>query len=184
MTLNGIATRYALALVDALLAPSADIAPEQALEQLKAFAELEANDHDLHAVLLSPSVSAERKRRVIARIAESMGLHRLICNFLLVLNDHRRMGILRNVSRLSFQILDQRLGFVRVGVDTAAPLSEEESREVQSRLERVTGKKVRVDVRVVPDLIGGLLARVESTVYDGSVRGYLRALEERLVAGA
>jgi F-type H+-transporting ATPase subunit delta len=184
MTLNGIAARYALALVDAVASPKAGIAPDRALSQLKDFADLVQSMRELRLVLQSPSVSPHRKSAVISRIADAMQMHRLIKNFLLVLNDHRRMNLIKEVSALAFEVLDEKLGFVRARVESAAPLSDEESRQVQTRLEQVTGSRVRMDARVVPDLIGGVIARVGSTVYDGSVRGRLQALEEHLVTGA
>ena len=183
MTLTGIASRYALALVDAITSPKADIEPHAALSQLEDFVGEIAKVRDLELVLLSPSVSPARKRAVISRIADAMGMHRLVKNFLMVLSDHRRMASLREVLNQAAVALDEKLGFLRASVDSAFPLSDEDSRRISQKLESLTGKRIRMDVRVVPDLIGGVVAHVGSTVYDGSVRGQLNALGERLAAG-
>jgi F-type H+-transporting ATPase subunit delta len=67
-------------------------------------------------------------------------------------------------------------------VSTARELSEEQRGALNARLEGLTGKRVRTRYRVDPALIGGVVARIGSTVYDGSVRGQLHSLERRLSA--
>jgi F-type H+-transporting ATPase subunit delta len=133
--------------------------------------------------LLSPSVPNARKRAVIQKIAAAMEIGRLVRNFLFVLIDHRRVGILSEIMDEAAVILDARLGFLRADVVSAAPLSESRRHEISTGLEQVTGKKIRLELSVDPELIGGIMARVGSTVYDGSIRGRLDALRERLIAG-
>jgi len=180
MTITGIASRYALALVDAISTPTAGIEPYAALEGLNSFADTMTEAHDLELILLSPSVSQKRKRAVIEKISGDLGVHRLIKNFLLVLNDHRRMGMLREAARQAGVLLDERLGFVRADVFAAAQMEPQDEAMLAGKLAQITGKQVKIRVAIDPNLIGGILARVGSTVYDGSVRGQLRALCERL----
>jgi F-type H+-transporting ATPase subunit delta len=182
MTLNGIASRYALALVDALTAPGSGIDPAAALEGLNSFAGAMTEAHDLELILLSPSVSPKTKRVVIEKIAGDLGVHRLVRNFLLVLNAHRRMGLLREAARQAGVLLDERLGFVRADVFAAAEMNPSDKTLIAGKLARITDKQVKLRITIDPDLIGGIMARVGSTVYDGSVRGQLRALGERLIA--
>ncbi len=182
MTFTGISARYAHALVDALLAPNAGVEPHAALNSLNDFVETMNTSHDLELVMLSPSVPPARKRAVIEKIAGAMELNRLIRNFLFVLSDHRRLPLVRDIAQQAFVVLDERLGFLRADVSAAAPLADAKQREIADRLGELTGKRIRIEMKVDPDLIGGVIARVGSTVYDGSVRGRLQLIGERLAA--
>jgi F-type H+-transporting ATPase subunit delta len=76
--------------------------------------------------------------------------------------------------------LDAQLGFTEVEVSSARPLSQEEKRELEARVERMTGKKVRTRYVSNPELLGGVLVRAGSTIYDGSVRGQLEKMRQEL----
>jgi F-type H+-transporting ATPase subunit delta len=168
--------------VDAIAAPQANLDPHAALGELSDFVNAMKEAHDLDMVLLSPSVPPKRKRFVVQKLAERMKIGRLVTNFLLVLIDHRRIGILREIMPLASLFLDDKTGFQRADISSAAPLSEAEQRSIAQVLEQITGKRIRLEMETAPDLIGGVIARVGSKVYDGSVRGQLRALGERLAA--
>lgn len=182
MTINGIASRYALALVEAITSPASGLDPNTALAGLNTFADTMTEAHDLELILLSPSVSPKSKRAVIEKIAGDLELHRLVRNFLFVLNDHRRMNLLREAVRQAGILLDERLGFVRADVFAATAIPENDQSLIAGKLAELTGKQVKIRITIDPALIGGIMARVGSTVYDGSVRGQLRVLGERLAA--
>lgn len=180
MTNTSIATRYALALVESLISKGSDASAK--LAGLGEFIRVLEGSRDLELVLLSPSVAPQRKRAVIGAICERLGLDRLIRNFLFVISDRRRFNLIREADRLASDILDEKLGVVRADISAAAPLSEEERRDIADQLAVLTGKRVRLNAAVEPDLIGGVVARVGSTTYDGSLRGQLHAMAERLAA--
>ncbi len=182
MTHTGISSRYAKALVDALSSSPAVADPHVSLRALQEFVDLMGQSRDLELVMYSPSVLPRRKRAVIEKIAGRMQFDRMIQNFLFVLIDHRRLPLLREISDMSFVILDERLGFLRARISAAAPLSQDEENQIAEKLGRITGKRIRVEFNVEPELIGGVVARVGSTVYDGSVLGRLRSIGERLNA--
>jgi F-type H+-transporting ATPase subunit delta len=77
-------------------------------------------------------------------------------------------------------IVDERLGFARAEVSSPTELTEAQRGAINSELERLTGKRLRMRFAVDPALIGGVVARIGSTVYDGSVRGQLQTLGRRL----
>jgi F-type H+-transporting ATPase subunit delta len=182
MTVTGISSRYAHALVDALADPKANLDAYAALRDLGEFVDAIRGSRDLDMVLLSPSVPPKRKRFVVRKLAERMKIGRLVINFLLVLIDHRRIALLKEIAPLASLFLDERLGFLRADVAAAAPLSDDERRRIAEMLQQITGKTIRVEMEIAPDLIGGVIARVGSKVYDGSVRGQLRTLGARLAA--
>lgn len=177
-----VASRYAGALADAVFAEGSGLEPRQALEELRSFAGLVKESAELRNVLVSPAISTSKKRAVIARFSDMLPLSRLVRNFFYVIVDHRRAGIVESVVDAFEVVLDERSGVVRASVTSAVPLDESEARELRESLSRVAGKQVRCEYSVDPELIGGVVARIGSTVYDGSVRSQLQGLRERLTA--
>lgn len=182
MTSSAVVTRYATALADAVCSPQAGLEPAEALNQARRFEELYKSSKDLRTVLASPSVSMARKRTIIKRLADDLGLHRLIRSFLLVLVDHRRAASIGEIIAQFDELLDTRHGFVRVSVTAAHELGPERRAEIDRQFAQLTGQSPRLNVSVDPDLIGGMVARVGSRVYDGSVRAQLAMLRRRLEA--
>jgi F-type H+-transporting ATPase subunit delta len=181
MTSSAVVNRYASALVDVVVSASAGIDPARAVEQLQAFDAVIHGSPDLRTVLASPSVSIARKRLVIRRIADALGLDRIIRNFLLVLTDHRRAGALPEVIDAFDLLLDERLGFVRAEVVSAYQLTAQQREQLSVELAKLANSQVRMRFAVDPELIGGATARLGSKVYDGSVRGQLANMRQRLV---
>ncbi len=179
-----VASRYARALVDVLVDPksTAGTTPELALDQLKEFSKMLDGSSELSAVLLTPAVSPARKRAVIARFAEMLPLATVIKNFLYVVIDHRRTALLHGILEAIQAQLDERMGIARAQITSASVLSEEQQRQIQASFSSKTGKKILGQFTVNPDLIGGVMVRIGSTIYDGSVRGSLDGLRKKLVA--
>jgi F-type H+-transporting ATPase subunit delta len=182
MTLSAVAARYANALADVVTGSASALNPQQAVIELRGFEDALRSSAELHNALITPAVASSRKKAVVGRIADLLKLSRITRNFLLVLVDHRRIPSLSDIIRTFEEVVDARLGFAQGEVASASDLSEAERRTLTAELERVTGKRIRVRFTLDPSLIGGAIARVGSTVYDGSVRGQLAALERRLGA--
>lgn len=180
MTLSAVATRYANALADVVTASSAVLRPADVVAQLRTFEATLRSSPELHNALTTPAVPGSRKKAVVGRIAELEGLSRIARNFLFVLVDHRRIALLSEIIRLFEQVVDERLGFAQAAVASAAGLTEEQHTQLTAEFERLTGKRLRMRFTVDPSLIGGVVAHIGSTVYDGSVRGQLASLERRL----
>jgi F-type H+-transporting ATPase subunit delta len=180
VTSTAVVNRYANALADVVVGPAAGIDPAAAIAQLRQFGEVVAGSSELRTVLASPAVSSARKREVIRRLAERLSLEKVIRNFLLVLTDHRRAGALQEVIDAFDVVLDERLGFKQAEITSATELAQAQKDQLAAELERLAASKVRMKFSVDPTLIGGLTARVGSKVYDGSVRGQLAILRQRL----
>jgi F-type H+-transporting ATPase subunit delta len=182
MTLTAVAARYAHALADVVSGPSSPVRPEIVVAELRAFEGVLKSSHELLNALVTPAVAGARKKAVVGRIADTLQLSRISRNFLFVLIDHRRIASLSEILQMFEVALDERLGFARAEVTAARDLSEEQRRMLNSRLEQLTGKRIRSQFKVDESLIGGVVARIGSTIYDGSVRGRLHALGRRLSA--
>lgn len=137
---------------------------------------------ELRNVLLSPAVSNSRKRAVIARFAELLPLARLVRNFLYVLIDRRRADLLAEIADAFDTAVDERLGLVRAEITSAVPLDGRQKLELESALSQLAGKRVRCAFSTDDSLIGGVVARIGSTVYDGSVRTQLQSMQQLLMS--
>jgi F-type H+-transporting ATPase subunit delta len=182
MTLSAVISRYVEALADVVTGSGSIIRPADALEQLRVFDATLGGSAELRNALTSPSVPTGRKRAVVGRIADQLGLSRIIRNFLFVLIDHRRIGEVPQILPAFELVLDQRLGFARAEVASARELSETQRTTLNGKLERLTGKRIRMRFSVDESLIGGVVARLGSTVYDGSLRTRLHDLQRSLAA--
>ncbi len=173
-----VASRYARALVEVVLEQHID--GNAAREQLRAMVGAVHESLELRRVWESPAVLPEQKRAVLDGIAGQIGAVKPIRNFMAIIIDHRRLGMLDDIVRVFETELDAQLGFAEVQVSSARPLSAEEQREVETRVEHMTGKKIRASSVSNPELLGGLLVRVGDTIYDGSVRGQLEKMRQEL----
>jgi F-type H+-transporting ATPase subunit delta len=180
MISSALVNRYANALVDIVVSSSSGIDPALALNQLRSFEEAVKNSPDLNLILASPAVSSARKRQVIRRVADALGLERIIRNFLLVLSDHRRAHALSEMIEAFNVLVDERLGFLHAEVTSASELTAEQRDRLAAEIAHLAASQVRMRFTIDPDLIGGVTARVGSKVYDGSVRGQLAILKQRL----
>ena len=180
MTLSAVATRYAKALAGVTSAPAGGLSPQDALSQLRSFESALAASRELENALTTPAVPLSRKRAVVGRIAGLLELAPIARNFLFVLIDHRRIALLGVILHSFDLIMDERLGFARAEVSSPSELNESQRGAINAQLEHVTGKRIRMRFAVDPELIGGVVARIGSTVYDGSVRGQLQTLGRRL----
>jgi F-type H+-transporting ATPase subunit delta len=180
MTSSAIVDRYASALADIVTSPNSTVSPHDALQQLRAFDDTSRESYELRTALESPAVSHARKRAVIARFVPVLGFSQTVRNFLFVLSDKRRLSALHEIVD-SFDVqLDERLGFIRADVSAAAELTQSQLDVLTRKLAAISGKQVRMRFKVDPSLIGGVVARMGATVYDGSVRGQLDTLSKRL----
>jgi len=174
-----IASRYARALVEVVLEQRLDA--NVAREQLNSFAEAVGESIELRRVWESPAVPSEQKRAVLDAIAGRVGAFKAVRNFMAVIIDHRRIPMLNEIARQFAVELDTQLGFVEAEVSSARELSAGEKGELESQVERLTGKKVRAHYASDVGLLGGVMVRVGSTIYDGSIRGQLDKLKQELI---
>lgn len=179
MTHSAVASRYANALVDVVTRAGSNAA-EATLGELQAFENLLRSSPELHNALTSPAIAPSRKRAVVGRLADELKLSRVTRNFLFVLIDHRRIASLAEIVQSFETLADERLGYARADVSSAREIPEPQRKLLNDKLERLSGKRIRARYTVDDSLIGGVVARIGSTVYDGSVRGQLNSLGKRL----
>jgi F-type H+-transporting ATPase subunit delta len=169
-------SRYAKALLDVLYPARA----ESGHDQLKTFLSVLSEQEDARLVFENPTLSVDTRKSLLAKIGDALSLDAPIRNFLALLIDRNRLDLLEEIIGTYETLLDEKLGVVRARVTTAIELDANQREQVSARLHALTGKKVRMETFVDPSLIGGLVAQVGSTIYDGSVRQQLQTFRNSL----
>jgi F-type H+-transporting ATPase subunit delta len=182
MPITAVTSRYANALADVVTASGSALDPQAAAAELRAFAGVVSESPELRNALLTPAIAPSRKKAVVERIVAMLKISRVIRNLLFVLVDHRRIAMLPDLATDFEAVMDERLGFARADVAAATELTAPQQTAISAELQRVTGKRIRAHFGVDPALIGGVIARIGSTVYDGSVRAQLAAIGRSLSA--
>jgi len=174
-----IATRYARALAD-VLATGGDY--RKVLGELEEFVKAYRGSQELREVFASPAVTLPQKVKVLEAVGQRLGESPVTLNFLRVLLANYRMPLLEEAVQAYRKISNDREGLVHVTITSASELSESERESVAERFRQLTGKRVELDFRIDSGLVGGMMAQIGSTVYDGSVRGCLARMREQLMA--
>jgi F-type H+-transporting ATPase subunit delta len=179
MTNKTAATRYARALLDVAIQEKAD--PDAIERELAEFADLLSANAPLNKVLLNPAVPVPRKRAAVVELTKAAKNSPTVSKLLALLAERDRLVLLPDlVASYRDRLMDYRK-VVRAEVTTAAPLPADRAKAIETSLAQMTGRTVIVDAKVDPSIIGGVIARIGSTVYDGSVTRQLQKMRERLV---
>jgi F-type H+-transporting ATPase subunit delta len=167
---SNIAKRYARAFFE--------IAGEQERyeeygRELERFAAVLKENSSLSEFLSNPVFDQPDKKAVVDSILAKIDISPLAANFLRLLVDKRRIGILSEIEACYRELMDHALKKVRVTVQTAFPLNASLSGQLQTGLEGLTGKRVEMTVLEDPSLLGGIIVRVGDMLYDGSIKAQL-----------
>ena len=177
---GALSTHYARALADAVFRDGSGVSPQDAIAQLKSAEEVVGESKELQIALLSPAVSKGQKVAVLAKLADELGLHRIVRNFLSVVVAHRRTAELSGIRQQFEQVVDERLGWVRAEIASARELSGPQREQIERALGTKLGKFIRADYKIDPALLAGVRARVASKDYDATLKGKLESLRQRL----
>jgi F-type H+-transporting ATPase subunit delta len=181
MTNRTAANRYARALLDVALKETVDLARVES--ELAAIVDLFQQNQTLQKVLLNPAVPAPRKQSAVAEIARQAALLDVVRKLLILLAERDRLIILPELLAAFRDRLMEHQNVVRAEVTTTEALAPERLEAIRQRLAAATGRTVNLSTRVDPTLIGGMVARVGGTVYDGSVTMQLRKMRTQLAEG-
>jgi len=177
---NAIARRYAKALVQL---GAEEGAVEEFNAELTAVNDLLGANPGLYAIFRSPAYLIEAKREILIEIIGKLGLSGTVANFLQLILDRSRLDFLPQIVESYSSFADELSGVVRPTLSSGLPLAESQIGDIKSALEKSTGKKIVLKVRVDPKLIGGVVTMIGGTVYDGSVRTQIDRIEDILQKG-
>jgi F-type H+-transporting ATPase subunit delta len=180
MSAATIARRYAEAMADVATAHNLI---DQIDGELHTFAEMLGQSRELAEVFASPVLPYPDKARVLEAIIARARPGAYTANLLRAMLNHHRLPLVREVSEQYRRIINERRGVVVAEVTTAQPLADAEQAQLGQRLQAITGKRVEFQFKTDAALIGGVVTRIGSVVYDGSVRTQLQEIEQRLKSG-
>ena len=182
MTSRGAAIRYARALFDVAL-KEGDI--QQVGHDVSGFTRVVGSHDVLSRALVNPAVPAPRKRAVVEQLLAQAGkFSPVVSKLLLLLAERDRLALLPEIAAAYEQRLMDHAKVVRAELTTAVPLTSDRVTALQQGLANLTGRQVQLQTKVDPGIIAGAVARIGSTVYDGSVTTQLQKVKERLVNAA
>ncbi len=177
MISKNIAGRYAKAFFKAAVEENIF---QQCYGELAIFSDTINKNENLREFLLNPVFSREDKKAVMEALITKSGIGRLSGAFLKLLVDKRRIALIHEILDSYRDMMDKKLGVIRVTVKTASPLSKELSDQLKGALEKKTQRRVEMAVAEDPSLLGGLVVRIGNTYYDGSVKAQLNDIRNLL----
>jgi F-type H+-transporting ATPase subunit delta len=131
-------------------------------------------------VFRNPTIPYEQKRNVLNTLIARTRVRPTTANFLQVLLQNHRLSELKEINQRFALQLDERSGVVSAQVTTARAVPEATKETLRTQIGTLTGKKVRLQFAVDEELIGGIVTRIGSTVYDGSVRTQLQQIKQQM----
>jgi F-type H+-transporting ATPase subunit delta len=137
---------------------------------------------ELREVLANPALPLDQRADIVRRVLTDLG--EPIRNLITLLLRRERIRELPRVAAEFRRLDDKRNNIVHATATSASPLADEELRAITARLEELSGAKVALETAVDPDLIGGVVVRIGDRLIDGSVRGRLERLRNKLASGA
>ena len=178
MSVQIVAKRYAQALLE--------IGVEQQnldklVEDVTTIADAWHTSAELRNAIENPLVPHPVKKALIGELADQIGASPITRNTVQLMVDRRRARALPYLAQELRELADARQGIVRAQVTSAAPLSDAYYSRLQAQLEKMTGKRVAIDRRTDPAIIGGVVTRIGDRIFDGSLRTRLQSLRDALL---
>ncbi|NOT62327.1 MAG: ATP synthase F1 subunit delta [Acidobacteria bacterium] len=178
MSVATIANRYARALADVIVTKGET---KEVAAELTQFVTLMDGHAQLRDVFASPVIAVERKRGVLKELLARLSLRQTSQNFLQLLLENHRLHQLDAMNQALSRELDVRSNVVEAEVTTARVIDDQEQKLLLDQLKQATGKDVRLQFKVDDAIIGGVVTRIGSKIYDGSIKNQLAQMKQRLM---
>lgn len=175
-----VAGRYAKALFELALE---DGGPDQAGQDLEHFAALLEKNQDIANLVDSPVYSRKIQARALEPILDKTGIKGLTANFLGLVAQNGRLNLIREMIGIYQNLLSDHRGEILAEVISARPLEPGQLKALEKELKSLTGRKPRIDAKVDESLLGGLIVKLGSKMYDSSLATKLFNLQ-RAMKGA
>jgi F-type H+-transporting ATPase subunit delta len=153
-------------------------------EELSALSDLFETNEELRSALLTPLHPVKERKAALQAIAQKMELSGLLKNFYAFLADRRRLVNFAGIRDEYERLADEASGLLTAEVVSSRPLDERRKDRLRRALSERTGREVKLEIHVDPELIGGAIAKVGDLVFDGSLRTQLSQLSASLTKGS
>lgn len=153
---------------------------EQYSEVLQGLNDLFVSNPEVIDALTNPLYPMDTKEKVMAAVVDSMGVDKIMANFLGLLVQKKRAEILPEIAEEYQAMVNEEKNIIHGSVISAIELDNDLQFKVQATLEKLTGKKVELSASVDPSIIGGIIAKVGDLVLDGSIKAQLAGLNDSI----
>jgi F-type H+-transporting ATPase subunit delta len=177
MSSQTVARRYAAALADVIIERKEE---SEIREELTAWERMIQSNPPLLEAFTNPTVAYEQKAKLLNELIIRTKVRSTTANFLRILLKNQRLAEIEQVNAKLAQVLDERAGVVSAQVTSARPVADSIKAALEEKLGLLTGKRIRLSFQTDETLLGGIVTRIGSTIYDGSVRAQLQRLGEEL----
>lgn len=173
------ASRYAKALLRNV---GFDEAP-QAISEISLINAIMTKSREFRILLANPRFTTEERESVIKQIAEQYKLSEFTVKFINNLSDLRAVALLPDIIRVATNLYFEKKQKAKATIMTPVEISAELEKKLKESLKKVTDKELEIEYVMDPSLLGGVLIKIGSTMYDTSIRGQLRLLKDELIKG-
>ena len=175
--ISTVSKRYAKAMLEAAVKQRNF---STVLEELERFSDMFETTPVLRTLFANPAVSADAKLRVLKELSSRSKFQELTFNLLRLIIQRDRLNLLEQVIVSAEQQFLEKQGIMVVEVITAQRLLPQEENSLAEKIQQFTGKKVQLENRLDPTLIGGVVTRIGTTLYDGSIQAQLEQLRAKI----
>lgn len=174
---SAVLGRYARSLTEIVFEEKVE---QEVTENLNAYSEIFRDVPDLQEVFQTPAVPRESKEKLLNELMARYPVNPITSNFLRILLQHNRIAFFQHIFDLYLKLVNEHKGIISARVTTATALSDQEIKNVGTRLSAITGKSVKVDPQTDEAILGGVIVQLGSTIFDGSIKSKLAEMKRRL----
>lgn len=178
---HNIAKRYARALLSVALDGSRDNADKYG-DELATFGEACRSHAALLDTLSNRYFDMFARERIVDALAAKMGLAVPVKNFIKLLIHKGRIGLFPTIVTAYRVLAHEVMGREIMTVVSATPLPEAQYGELSETFAKITGKKMVVERKTVPEVLGGVRVHIHDTVYDYTVQNQIEQMKHRMLA--
>ncbi len=178
--MDAFALQYAHALADVVLADKLDTKAID--QQLQDFQSTWTDSRQLREVFQNPSIQLETKLKVLDAMVPRIGMMKQVRNFVALLLQNDRIHAVEPIVDNYREEINRRLRISEAEITSVRELNAEERSKIEAKAAALAGLEIRAIYRQDASLLGGVVLRIGDTVYDGSVRGRLEELREKMMA--
>jgi F-type H+-transporting ATPase subunit delta len=139
---------------------------------------------NLRNFFFNPVYKSDEKMKLLDMVVKEMAISGLLKKFLEILIKKDRFPEIQEIYKEYVRLSDQLNNRAEAEITSAAALNDEDKKKLQSRLEALTGKNIYLNIKQDPTLIGGVITRIGSVVYDGSIKSQLARLKEQIMTSS
>lgn len=156
---------------------------ESVRSQLAVLSQAAASSKLFQSVVQRGRFTRDQKKRLVLKLAEHAELDSLVVRFLLYLIERKRLELLEGIAEAFSREADRRLRVQRVEVTSAVELSQQQCERLETRLRELSGKRIQMVRKTDGSLLGGLQIKMDDRFFDGSLKGRLQRVRERIRHG-